>query len=137
MPGRFSATLGVSLFPGHAEPRFVSRTRQVLLVKVVKMEGEEAPSILNSVPLGTCRQVTKDLAGFNTGPDGGASIESFGVLHGPGMVVQLPMVGADDPVSQVIVTMSEEDMAWPVLIRICRVLGWKMMDPQTGRTFGG
>jgi hypothetical protein len=71
---------------------------------------------------------------FNTAPDGSAS--ALGVLHGPGIIVQLPMVGDDDPVSQILVTLNDEAAAWPVLERMCRVLGWKMMDPQSGRTFG-
>lgn len=115
----------------------MSRSRQVLLVKVLKLEDEEVPSILNSVPLGPYRQVAAELANFNTFPDGSSSIDAFGVLYGPGFHVQMPMIGPNDPVTQVIVSMQEEDIAWPVLTRICRTLGWKMMDPQSGRTFGG
>ncbi len=115
----------------------MSRSRQILLVKVLKTEEEDVPSILNAVPLGDYKRVVADLSRFNTYPDGSKSIESFGVLYGPGFTLQMPMVGPDDPVAQVIVSMQEEDVAWPVLLRICRNLGWKMMDPQSGRTFGG
>lgn len=112
------------------------RSRQVLLVRLLPSEDEDVPAILRSAPLGTLGRVTAELSRFNTCTDGSSSIESFGVLYGPGFMVQLPMVGTNDPVSQVIVTMQEEDIAWPVLARICRNLGWKMMDPQSGRTFG-
>ncbi|MDX2115561.1 MAG: hypothetical protein SFZ24_08065 [Planctomycetota bacterium] len=115
----------------------MARARQILLVKLLKSDEEEAPSILSSVPLGTLRQVQATLSEFNTSADGSNSPETFGVLYGPGFLVQLPMVGPADPVSQVIVSLHEEDIAWPVLVRICRTLGWKMMDPQSGRTFGG
>lgn len=114
-----------------------SRSRQVILVRILKLEDEETPSILNSVPLGLYKDVAESLANFNTFPDGSTSIDSFGVFYGPGFLVQMPMVGPNDPVTQIIVSMQEEDVAWPVLTRICKSLGWKMMDPQSGRTFGG
>lgn len=115
----------------------MARSRQIILVKVLDVGGEESPSILNTIPLGAYRQVAAQLGHFNTSPDGSKDSDSFGVLYGPGFMLQLPMIGPDDPVSQVIVTMTEEDMAWPVLTRICRALSWKMMDPHSGRTFGG
>jgi len=112
--------------------------RQILLVKLLRSEEEDESSgtILNAVPLGAYRQVVDLLGRFNTGPDGGRSPESFGLLYGPGMIVQMPMVGPDDPVMQVGVSLHEEEMAWPVLMRVCKALGWRMMDPSSGRTFG-
>lgn len=115
----------------------MARSRQIILVKILEVEDEETPSILNTIPLGAYRKVTAQLEHFNTSPDGAKDPDSFGVLYGPGFTLQLPMIGPDDPVSQVIVTMTEEDMAWPVLTRLCKTLSWKMMDPQSGRTFGG
>ena len=115
----------------------MSRSRQILLVKVLKTEDEDVPSILNAVALGPYKKVESDLGRFNTYPDGSRNVDSFGVLYGPGFMLQMPMVGPNDPVSQVIVTMQEEDVAWPVLLRICKHLGWRMMDQQSGRTFGG
>lgn len=99
-------------------------------------EGEEQSStgIADTIPLGSAREVKELLAQFNTREDG--SSDGVGVLHGPGIIAQLPMVGPDDPVMQLMVTMHDEDMAWAVLPRVCRALGWKMMDPRTGRTFG-
>ena len=78
---------------------------------------------------------TEMLADANISTDGAP--DTIGVLYGPGIIVQMPMVGPDDPVAQVMVTLDEEDMAWPVLTRLCRRLGWKMLDPESGRTFGG
>lgn len=116
--------------------------RSVLLVKVLEPEeGDEVgahegggPGVADSVALGSAREIKELLAQFNTHEDG--SIEGRGTLYGPGIIATMPMVGPDDPVMQVMVTMQEEDMAWAVLPRICRTLGWKMMDPRTGRTFG-
>lgn len=117
----------------------MAKARQILLVNILRTDEDEdeAPSLLNSVPLGSYAQVVEALAALNTAPDGSKDPESFGVLYGPGFIVQLPMVGPKDPVSQVVVSLDEEDIAWPVLSRICRRLGWMMMDPASGRTFGG
>lgn len=93
-----------------------------------------AGTMLNAVALGTWREVIKSLGAFNTAPDG--SMDTPGMLFGPGIIVQLPMLGPDDPVMQAVVTIEEEGIAWPVLTRVCRFLKWKMMDPKTGRTFG-
>jgi hypothetical protein len=59
-----------------------------------------------------------------------------GVLFGPGFSGQLPLVGPNDDVGQVLVSISEDEIAWPVLFNICRQLGWKLMDPTSGRMFG-
>lgn len=116
------------------------KTRQVLLVKLLQDDGEDneaSSTVLNSIPLGTYSEILDRMSGFNTSPDGSNRPESFGVLYGPGLIVQMPMVGPDDLVMQVAVSMNEEEIAWPVLMRVCRELGWKMMDPSSGRTFGG
>lgn len=112
--------------------------RSVLLVKLLEPEeGDEdgAPTgPADTISLGSSNEVKELLGQFNVAEDG--STDGAGVLHGPGLIAQLPMIGPDDPVMQLLVTMQEEDMAWAVLPRVCRTLGWKMMDPRTGRTFG-
>lgn len=119
--------------------RAVAKTRQILLVKILRTDEDEgdAPSILNSIPLGTQQQVIDALSVFNTAPDGSKDPESFGVMHGPGFIAQLPMTGPKDPVSQIAISIQEEEIAWPVLSRVCKRLNWMMMDPGSGRTFGG
>lgn len=116
----------------------MSSTRSILLVKVLEAtEGEEdapAPSVLNTVSLGRLEEVQKLLRQFNCSADG--SPVSSNVVYGPGIVLQMPMCDRDDPVNQILVSLVEDSVAWPVLTRICRVLGWKMMDPSSGRTFG-
>lgn len=121
------------------------RTRSILLVKVIDPdEGEgdntsaspetgAGPTMLNAVPLGTMPQITRTLGEFNIAPDGDPLTQ--GILFGPGLTVQLPMTGDRDPVIQVMVTLDEEDMAWPVVLRLCRKLEWKIMDPGTGKIF--
>ena len=114
-------------------------TRNLLLVRVLKDDdadpGETGPVALNMASLGRLSEIRRSLEPFNTGPDG--SPEGASVFYGPGVTLQLPMVGPDDPVMQIMVTLTDETIAWPVLERVCSAMGWKMMDPKTGRTFGG
>jgi len=86
-------------------------------------------------PLGSRRDFAQTLAGFNTASDG--STASADVFFGPGFHVELPRIADDDDVVQALVTVVEEDMAWPVLARICNATGWRLLDTETGRTFGG
>lgn len=86
-------------------------------------------------PLGTHKEVKVALERFNTGPDGGPPRSSTSeVLYGPGMVVELPTT--TEMVQQAMVTMTDDDIAWPVLERLCRMLKWKLVDLETGRSFG-
>ncbi|MEL6499279.1 MAG: hypothetical protein AAFZ67_01080 [Planctomycetota bacterium] len=105
-------------------------SRQIVLFRPEDVEDAAA----GMVELGSPRGVIRELEPFNTSPDGskGSSLGTL-TLHGPGLVVDLPT--AADELKQVMVTVVEEDTAWPVLARLCRSLGWKMMDPESGRTF--
>lgn len=126
-------------FPQRSIP--LSSVRSILLIKLADaLETENdsistpTPPVLRMATLGTRSEIEQLLEPFNTAADG--SSNGHGVLHGPGIIAQLPMVGDDEPISQLLVTLNDESAAWPVLERLCRVLGWKMMDPQSGRTFG-
>lgn len=109
-----------------------------MLVKVLPPEeGEDrdpAHAALNLMALGSRREVERLLSHFNCFEDG--SGEMPGLLHGPGINVQVPLVDRDDPVMQVMVSMVEESLAWTVLERIVRTLDWKIQDPKSGRVFG-
>lgn len=85
--------------------------------------------------LGTAKDIRATLARFNTAPDGGTR-KSLGteILHGPGILVELP--SGQDLVNQALITVVEEDIAWPVLMRLCRTQNWALQDPSTGRIFG-
>lgn len=123
--------------------------RHLLLVKVIQPDADEgagsAPepgggeppkaTVLNTVSLGRLAEVEKWLGQFNCARDGAGAL--MNVLYGPGVVMQLPMVDRDDPVMQIMVSLNDETIAWSVLERVCRVLGWKMMDPKSGSIFGG
>ncbi|MBX3388207.1 MAG: hypothetical protein KF691_01985 [Phycisphaeraceae bacterium] len=87
-------------------------------------------------PMGTVKEVKEVLAHYNTAPDGSPRSASLGteMLHGPGLVVELPV--NQEEVTQALVTVIDDDIAWPVLSRLCKAAGWKMMDVETGRVFG-
>jgi hypothetical protein len=90
----------------------------------------------NTSPLGTPRDVASILAEFNTAPDGSGAGGTSGmtVLHGPGMVVEY--AAALEEVNQAMVTLTDDSIAWPVLMRLCKRQGWCMQDMESGRTFG-
>ena len=86
-------------------------------------------------PMGSLREVMEALSHFNTAPDGsGGPGAATAILHGPGLIVELPT--AVEEIRQALVTLVDEDTAWPVLTRMCKSLSWRMMDPETGRSFG-
>ncbi len=85
--------------------------------------------------MGSEREFLLALSQFNTAPDGSPK-RSVGteVLHGPGLAIEY--ASNQDDIRQAILTVIEEDLAWPVLSRICRTLHWKMQDLDSGQTFG-
>jgi hypothetical protein len=76
--------------------------------------------------LGWRKSLEERLAHLNTGPDrlGGD------VLFGPGVELQLPP--QQDPVMQMILTVSDEDIGWLVVERMGKTLQWKFVDLNTG-----
>lgn len=95
-----------------------------------------------TVPLGRRSEVIQAMGRSNIAPDGSGP-EGLGdrlgsaVLYGPGMIVELPAAAAHADVLQALLTLTDEDFAWPVVMRLCKDNAWKMMDPESGRTFGG
>lgn len=116
----------LSLLPTAHSP--MAKRRQLVLMRSAK-EGSGV------APLGTMREVVKDLSRYNTAPDG-APGKAMGLerLYGPGMVLEVPSNA--DEINQAMITITEEEIAWPVLSRICKELRWKMVDLETGRAFG-
>lgn len=104
----------------------MAKTRQLALFVQGKPGAKPAT-------LGTRREVVKAIAAFNCAPDGS---KDASLAYGPGFIVQFPLCDADDEVQQALVGFNEEEIAWPALTRMCKALGWTMMDPDTGRTFG-
>ncbi|MEM1164953.1 MAG: hypothetical protein AAGI30_01535 [Planctomycetota bacterium] len=99
--------------------------RNILLVKYDQLDFEdEAPPVLE--PMGTARELRDSLGIFNIAADGDPAERH--VLHGPGVIVQMPLVGDDDEVRQLLVTINDDTIAWAVIMRLCRELRWRMMQ---------
>ncbi len=88
------------------------------------MSRKEAENGLAS--LGTARDIVGRLSVFNTGPDH----DGGDVLYGPGIRIELP---PEDPVQQMLLTITEEEIAWQVIMRLAKLLEWRIIDPATGR----
>ncbi|MBX3365052.1 MAG: hypothetical protein KF866_09830 [Phycisphaeraceae bacterium] len=102
---------------------------------MLKAPPEGGAPVTDMLPMGSLREVMEAFASFNTAEDGsGRKSGGMTILHGPGIVVEIPEL--DGKVMQVLVTVKDEDLAWSVLWRLSRKHGWRMMDPNTGQTFG-
>ena len=80
-------------------------------------------------PLGSRGEVLDGLSGCNTWPERPGEDTCFG----PGLELHLPP--GQDPVRQMLMTISDDDIAWIAVINMARRFGWKILDPQTGREF--
>lgn len=107
----------------------MAKKRQLVLTRPPAAKGD--PTV---VPLGARKEVLSSLANFNLAPDGARSKTGMEVLWGPGMVMEWP--AAADQVNQAMVSVTDEDIAWPVLQRLCKTLGLMLVDLETGRSFG-
>ena len=83
----------------------------------------------NGASLGRRAEIYEKLARLNTMPER----EGEDVVHGPGINIQFPP--GDDP-EQLLLTIVEEEIAWQVMPRVLKELGWKLLDPTTGRELG-
>ncbi len=77
-------------------------------------------------PLGSRDEILKRLAGLNTAP----AQAGEDILYGPGIRIELP---PGDPVSQMLMTVVEEEIAWQVIMRLAKDMQWKLRDMATGR----
>lgn len=107
------------------------KKRQLVITRSSRATGG-SPGELAS--MGPVAHVLSSLALYNTAPDGSRRNTGMEVLWGPGMVLEIP-AGVDE-VSQVLATITDDDIALPVLMRACKALGWAMTDVETGRSFG-
>lgn len=78
-------------------------------------------------PLGSRREILAQLASRNTMPER----EGDDLLYGPGITIQLPP--ETDPITQMLISITEEEIAWQVIGRFVRDLSWKLLDPVSGR----
>ena len=107
----------------------MAKKRQIVLMKSKPAGATEME------PLGAPEDVIRALAPFNTAPDGapGGAVGTM-TLHGPGMMIL--MATTQPKILQLMASLSDEEIAMPVLMRACKRLGWSMIDMESGRTFG-
>ena len=103
-------------------PSSMSRRQFVILSRHPATNGD-MPA------LGSRSEVTAGLAHCNTGPE----TADGDTLYGPGLELQLPL--NQDPVRQMVLTISDDDIAWIMIMRIAREFGWKILDTESGREF--
>ncbi len=83
--------------------------------------------------IGTRGEITSELSRFNTSTDG-ADPSS---LHGPGIRIDFPPGEEDDgsPVTQMLLTVNEEEIGWLVLHKIAKEFQWTIVDTSSGRNW--
>jgi len=112
----------------------MSKRKKRILVLIHPRDAEDASA--GNIPLGSPAELVETLSPYNVQPDGSPRSESLGtaVLHGPGFTVEY--ASAQDELNQAMVVVNDQDFAWPVLSKLCRGLGWKMQDTESGQIFG-
>lgn len=81
----------------------------------------------NGMPaIGTRREIVTELSPFNTAPER----PEGDALYGPGFIIELP---PNDPVTQMLLTIVEEEIAWQVIMRLAKHFKWKLLDMASGR----
>ncbi len=76
--------------------------------------------------LGSRRELVKQLATLNTGPEH----PDDDVLWGPGLRIE--MTPGQDPVTQMLLTLVEEEIAWLSVMRLARVCQWRIVEVDSG-----
>ncbi len=99
--------------------------RKLLIVGYNENQDDPGASV---APLGNRTDVLKTLAQHNIAPD----IPNGEFLYGPGINIQLPMTGNND-ITQLLCSLRDEDVAWPVLMKLIPDTDWALMDPDSGR----
>jgi hypothetical protein len=97
----------------------------------VILSKSDAPASSSSngmPPIGSRREIIRSLSGYNTAPE---SSDDDTTLYGPGIRLELPP--GQDPVTQMLLTVVEEEIAWLVILRLAKAFAWKIVDMNTGR----
>jgi hypothetical protein len=95
---------------------------------VIQSQHDDPRGMAN---IGSRAEILRDLGRFNTMPD----VEDGDVLYGPGIRIEL--TPGQDPVTQMLLSIVEEEIAWLVIMRLAKTFRWKILDPMTGRELSG
>lgn len=92
----------------------------------------QAPEAAGSMaPIGPRDEILDKLGRANTAAE---DAESPDILYGPGIRIEL--TPGQDPVSQMLMTITEEEIAWQVIRRLLNHFQWRLLDPNTGQELG-
>lgn len=82
-------------------------------------------------PIASRSQILADLEPLNTAPEAPGG----DCLYGPGIRIDLPP--GQDPITQMLLTIVDDDIAWSVIRRLLRTFPWRMQDPISGMEWVG
>ncbi len=98
------------------------RPEFVILSREASADGE-------LVPLGSRAEIVDGLSHCNTGPEAPGE----DLLYGPGLEILLPP--GEDPIRQMILRISDDDIGYVVMLRMAKEFRWKVRDLEHGREF--
>ena len=108
----------------------MSRSKRRLFILIGPPTGDAREP--GAKPLGRIKDLERELGQYNTSTDGTPTAGQPTIrLHGPGMVIEVAT--ANEPATQAMASVNDEQMAWPVLERMCKATGFRLMDPESGR----
>lgn len=96
--------------------------------QLVILSRQPPPEGAALAAIGPRQDVLKNLAHCNTSPERQGADD---VLFGPGIRIEL--TPGQDPVTQMLVTLSEDEIGWHVLQRFVTEFHWKLLDPRSGQ----
>ena len=99
--------------------------------QLVILSSHEPAETGTLAPIGSRAEVLGQLVRCNTGPE---NDDAGDVLYGPGIRIEL--TPGQDPLTQMLVTVTEEEIGWQVIQRLISKFQWKLLDPATGRELG-
>ena len=103
-----------------------------MATQYVILSRQPPPSSGNGLAsIGSRKQIITELSRYNTAP----ASKDDDTLYGPGIRIEMPP--GQDPVTQMLMTVVEEEIAWLVIMRLAKAFCWKIVDMQTGRELNG
>ena len=98
-------------------------------MKQLVVMSQESSGHDGSLPaMGSRREIIEQLGSRNTA----AETEGGNTLYGPG--IRLDLTPDEDPITQMLLLVVDEDIAWDVIARIARDFKWQLLDPISGRS---
>lgn len=93
----------------------------------VVLSSHDADSREGMMPIASRKDLLAGLFDCNTGPER----QDDDILYGPG--IRLELTPGQDPITQMLLTLTEDTIGWQVLTKLLKQFDWKLLDPDTGR----